>query len=166
MKWLSCVRLFATPWTVAYYAPPPMGFSRQEYWSGFYCIYGTHKVGRVKKDWPRCWSRKTLSSPPLLGTPESQILAEQPLVKRPEPIQDKMINHFLMLSLRFRCSNHQSMVLVEGEVQRTMKQKTWKQTRSNIPNKFFTKKQRQFSGREVAFTLDGVGVVGHPSAKN
>ena len=28
------VRLFATPWTVAYYAPPSMGFSRQEYWSG------------------------------------------------------------------------------------------------------------------------------------
>ena len=30
---LSRVRLFATPWTVAYYAPPSMGFSRQEYWS-------------------------------------------------------------------------------------------------------------------------------------
>ena len=25
---------FATPWTVAYQAPPSMGFSRQEYWSG------------------------------------------------------------------------------------------------------------------------------------
>ena len=24
----------ATPWTAAYQAPPPMGFSRQEYWSG------------------------------------------------------------------------------------------------------------------------------------
>ena len=29
----SC-RLLATPWTAAYQAPPPMGFSRQEYWSG------------------------------------------------------------------------------------------------------------------------------------
>ena len=28
------VRLFATPWTSAYQAPPSMGFSRQEYWSG------------------------------------------------------------------------------------------------------------------------------------
>ena len=28
------VQLFATPWTAAYQAPPPMGFSRQEYWSG------------------------------------------------------------------------------------------------------------------------------------
>ena len=34
MKVLSPVQLFATPWTVAYQAPPSMGFSRQEYWSG------------------------------------------------------------------------------------------------------------------------------------
>ena len=34
VKLLSRVRLFATPWTAAYQAPPSMGFSRQEYWSG------------------------------------------------------------------------------------------------------------------------------------
>ena len=34
MKLLSCVRLSATPWTVAYQAPQSMEFSRQEYWSG------------------------------------------------------------------------------------------------------------------------------------
>ena len=34
VKSLSCVWLFATPWTAAYQAPPSMGFSRQEYWSG------------------------------------------------------------------------------------------------------------------------------------
>ena len=34
VKSLSRVRLFATPWTAAYQAPSPMGFSRQEYWSG------------------------------------------------------------------------------------------------------------------------------------
>ena len=34
MKLLSRVRLFATPWTVAYQASPSMVFSRQEYWSG------------------------------------------------------------------------------------------------------------------------------------
>ena len=34
MKSLSRVRLFATPWTVAYQAFPSMGFSRQKYWSG------------------------------------------------------------------------------------------------------------------------------------
>ena len=34
LKLLSRVRLFATPWTIAYQAPPSMGFSRQEHWSG------------------------------------------------------------------------------------------------------------------------------------
>ena len=34
VKSLSCVQLFATPWTIAYQAPLSMGFSRQEYWSG------------------------------------------------------------------------------------------------------------------------------------
>ena len=34
VKSLSRVRLFVTPWTVAYQAPPFMGFSRQEHWSG------------------------------------------------------------------------------------------------------------------------------------
>ena len=33
VKSLSRVRLFATPWTAAYQAPPTMGFSRQESWS-------------------------------------------------------------------------------------------------------------------------------------
>ena len=33
-KLLSCIRLFATPWTAAYQAPSFIGFSRQEYWSG------------------------------------------------------------------------------------------------------------------------------------
>ena len=31
---LSHVWLLATPWTEAYQAPPSMGFSRQQYWSG------------------------------------------------------------------------------------------------------------------------------------
>ena len=34
VKSLSRVRLFATPWTVAYHVLPSVGFSRQEYWSG------------------------------------------------------------------------------------------------------------------------------------
>ena len=34
VKSLSRVQLLATPWTAAYQAPPPMGFSRQEYWNG------------------------------------------------------------------------------------------------------------------------------------
>ena len=34
VKALSRVRLFATPWTTAYQAPPSVGFFRQEHWSG------------------------------------------------------------------------------------------------------------------------------------
>ena len=34
VKSLSCVSLFATPWTVTYQAPLSMEFSRQEYWNG------------------------------------------------------------------------------------------------------------------------------------
>ena len=34
VKSLSHIRLLATPWTAAYQASLPMGFSRQEYWSG------------------------------------------------------------------------------------------------------------------------------------
>ena len=34
VKSFSRVRLFVTPWTVAYQASPSVGFSRQEYWSG------------------------------------------------------------------------------------------------------------------------------------
>ena len=34
VKSLTCVQLLATSWTAAYQAPPSMGFSRQEYWSG------------------------------------------------------------------------------------------------------------------------------------
>ena len=34
VKSLSRIWLLATPWTAAYQAPPSIGFSRQEYWSG------------------------------------------------------------------------------------------------------------------------------------
>ena len=34
VKLLSHVRLLGTPWTAAHQAPPSMGFSRQEYWTG------------------------------------------------------------------------------------------------------------------------------------
>ena len=34
VKSLSRVRLLVAPWTAAHQAPPSMGFSRQEYWSG------------------------------------------------------------------------------------------------------------------------------------
>ena len=45
VKSLSCIRLFATPWTIAYQAPPSMGFSRQEYWS-FHIQYNQREQNR------------------------------------------------------------------------------------------------------------------------
>ena len=49
VKSLSCVRLFVTPWTVAYQAPPSMGFSRQEYWSGLQkCLITIINLKRLK----------------------------------------------------------------------------------------------------------------------
>ena len=38
VKSLSRAWLLATPWTAAHQAPPSMGFSRQEYWSGCHCL--------------------------------------------------------------------------------------------------------------------------------
>ena len=47
VKSLSCVRLLVTPWTAAYQAPPSMGFSRQEYWSGLPLPSLISRWGRV-----------------------------------------------------------------------------------------------------------------------
>ena len=38
VKSLNRVRLLVTPWTATNQAPPSMGFSRQEYWSGVHCL--------------------------------------------------------------------------------------------------------------------------------
>ena len=63
VKSLSRVRLLATPWIAAYQALPPMGFSRQDYWSGVplpspeicmrYCYLGTSKRSYSRSIWGR-----------------------------------------------------------------------------------------------------------------
>ena len=58
VKSLSRVRLFATPWTVAYWAPPSLGFSRQEYWSGYFLLQGNFLTQELKPGLPHC--RQTL----------------------------------------------------------------------------------------------------------
>ena len=50
MKSLSCVWLFVTPWTIDYQSPPSMGFSRQEYWSGWPFSPPIPKKGSTKED--------------------------------------------------------------------------------------------------------------------
>ena len=50
VKSLSHVWLLATPWTAAYQAPPSMGFSRQEYWSGLPLPSPSHMLGLLDRD--------------------------------------------------------------------------------------------------------------------
>ena len=50
VKSLSRVRLFVTPWSVAYQAPLPMRFSRQEYWSGLPFLFpGMYIFSHIQK---------------------------------------------------------------------------------------------------------------------
>ena len=59
MKSLSRVWLFVTPWTITYQAPPSMGFSRQEYWSGLpFPSPGIFPTQRSNPGLPHC--RQTL----------------------------------------------------------------------------------------------------------
>ena len=54
----SCVRLLATPWTAAYQAPPSMGFSRQEYWSGVPLPSPWGFLGSANGKEPACQCRR------------------------------------------------------------------------------------------------------------
>ena len=47
VKSLSRIQLLATPWTAAYQAPPSMGFSRHEYWSGVPLPSLIQKLGTI-----------------------------------------------------------------------------------------------------------------------
>ena len=65
MKSLSRVRLFSTPWTVAYQAPPSMGFSRQEYWSGLpFPSAGCLPNPGIEPGSPACQADPLTSEPP------------------------------------------------------------------------------------------------------
>ena len=50
MKLLNRVRLLVTPWTAAHQAPPSMGFSRQEFWSGLSLPTDRGTVHIIKED--------------------------------------------------------------------------------------------------------------------
>ena len=64
MKLLSHVRLFATPWTIAYQAPPSMGFSRQEYWIGVPLPSpGDLPYPGIKPGFPALWADALSSEP-------------------------------------------------------------------------------------------------------
>ena len=84
----SCVWLLVTPQTAAYQAPPSMGFSRQEYWSGLPLpsleipaeLFKSLKDGAIKvlhllfqqiwktQQWPQDWKRSILIPLPKKGS--------------------------------------------------------------------------------------------------
>ena len=65
VKSLSRVQLLATPWTVAYQAPPSMEFSRQECWSGLPLPSpGDLPDPRIKSGSPTLQADALLSEPP------------------------------------------------------------------------------------------------------
>ena len=60
VKLLSRIRLFETPWTAAHQAPPSVGFSRQEYWSGVplplrsVLSVGVYSMPQLLEEWGAC----------------------------------------------------------------------------------------------------------------
>ena len=64
VKSLNRVRLFTTPWTVAYQAPPSMGFSRQEYRSGLPFPSPGDLPDPGIKPWSPAFQADTLTSEP------------------------------------------------------------------------------------------------------
>ena len=59
VKSLSHVWLLATPWTTAYQAPPPMGFSRREYWTHTSLLLFWKTFHKVKKRLSK-WKKPTM----------------------------------------------------------------------------------------------------------
>ena len=65
LRCFSCVQLFATLWTVADQAPLPMGFSRQEHWSGLPCPSpGDLPYPGIKRRPPKLQADSLLFEPP------------------------------------------------------------------------------------------------------
>ena len=72
---ISCIWLFATPWTVAHQSSLPMGFSRQEYWSGLpFPSPGDLSNPGIKSESPTLQADSLQSEPP--GKPKYPLQAK------------------------------------------------------------------------------------------
>ena len=82
VKSLSRVQLFATPWTVAYQAPPSMGFSRQQCWSGLpFPSPGDLPNPGIEPGSPALQADTLPSEPPMQETRIQSLGQENPLEK-------------------------------------------------------------------------------------
>ena len=77
VKSLSRVRLLATSWTAAYQAPPSMGFSRQEYWSGV--PLPSPSILALEAWFPNYWTSPIRASREGTGTPLQYSCLENPM---------------------------------------------------------------------------------------
>ena len=80
VKSLSHVQLLVTPWTAAYQAPPSMGFSRQEYWSGLPLPSPIKKAERQRIDAFELWYWRRL-----LRVPKTARRSNQSILKEISP---------------------------------------------------------------------------------
>ena len=106
VKSLSRVRLFATPWTVAYQAPPSVGFSRQECWSGLpFPSPGDLPHPGIKPGSPALWADALPSEPP--GKPrKNHIVGQSSLAGELTPLIVIFLPHWHLQyfsSLRSAC---------------------------------------------------------------
>ena len=93
VKSLSRVRLFATPWTIAYQAPLSMGFSRQECWSGLpFLSPGDLPDPGIEPGSPALQADALSSEPPgkPLVTKACPIIATPWTVARPAPLSMRL----------------------------------------------------------------------------
>ena len=75
VKLLSRVQLFAIPWTVTHQAPPSMGFSRQQYWSGLPFLQGIFQTQGLNPGLPHCRQTLLSSEQPGISHPLQKELA-------------------------------------------------------------------------------------------
>ena len=101
MKSLSRVQLFATPWTVAYQAPPSLGFSRQEYWSGLpFPSPGDLPKPGIEPGLPALQTDALLSEPP--GRPLVWPQVNNREGTQPHPSTENWIKDLLNMALPTR----------------------------------------------------------------
>ena len=68
MKLLSCVQLFANPWTIAYQAPPPMGFPSKNTGVGcHFLLQDIFLTQGLNPGLPHCWRKRVKGEKSFFG---------------------------------------------------------------------------------------------------